>query len=198
MRYSNTHKQETRGRLLGAAARTLRLHGPRGVGVNQIMAAAGLTRGGFYAHFASRDMLVAEAIDAIFEDVKGKFFDRLPDGTDPRTELNEIIGTYVSGKHRDLRDQGCPFPILSADVARMEPQSRERFGSRIANSVNRLAELLSRAGVEDAHMAATAALSEMVGALALSRAVADPAQSDDILEQVRESLRQRFGLRRAS
>jgi TetR/AcrR family transcriptional regulator, transcriptional repressor for nem operon len=196
MRYSNTHKQETHDQLLRAAARSLRLHGPEGIGVNKIMAQAGLTRGGFYAHFGSRDMLVAEAIDAVFEDVKGRFFDRAPAGTDPHVELNDIISGYVSPKHRDMREQGCPLPILSADMARMEPQSRERFGTGVANAITKLAELLARIGVPDAHMAATAALSEMVGALALSRSVADPAQSDDLLKQVRKNLRQRFGLKR--
>jgi TetR/AcrR family transcriptional regulator, transcriptional repressor for nem operon len=128
MRYSDSHKRETRDRVVGAAARALRLHGPEGVGVNKIMALAGLTHGGFYAHFASRDALIAEAIGAVFEDVEGKFFDRAPIGTDPCVELNEIINGYVSPKHRDLREQGCPLPILSADMARMEPQSRKRFG----------------------------------------------------------------------
>lgn len=194
MRYSNTHKQETHDQLLRAAARSLRLNGPEGVGVNKIMAQAGLTRGGFYAHFASLDALIAEAIDAVFDDVKGKFFDRAPVGTDPRIELNEIITSYVSPKHRDLREQGCPLPILAADMARMEPQSRERFGAGVANAVAKLAALLSRIGVADAHMAATTALSEMVGALALSRSVADPVQSDDLLKQVRKNLRQRYEL----
>jgi TetR/AcrR family transcriptional regulator, transcriptional repressor for nem operon len=196
MRYSNTHKQETHDQLLRAAAHSLRLNGPDGVGVNKIMAQSGLTRGGFYAHFASRDAMIAEAIDAVFEDVKGRFFDRAPAGTDPRIELNEIISSYVSPKHRDLREQGCPLPILSSDMARMEPHSRERFGEGVANAVSKFAELLSRIGIADARMAATAALAEMVGALALSRSVADMALSDDMLKQVRKDLRRRFGLSR--
>lgn len=198
MRYSSIHKQETKARLLNEAARALRLRGPEGVGVNKIMAKAGLTHGGFYAHFPSRDALIAQAIDTVFDQVKGRFFDRAPPGTDPRAELRDIIGRYVSGDHRDMREAGCPLPILSADMGRMQPQSRERFGAGVAQALDKLAALLSRVGVDDAKMAASAALSEMVGAVALSRAVADPTQSDDLLKQVRKNLRQRFGLHRAS
>jgi TetR/AcrR family transcriptional regulator, transcriptional repressor for nem operon len=198
MRYNSEHKQATRQRVLAHAAVAIREKGPAGVGVADIMAKAGLTHGGFYAHFASKDELVAQAIGVMFEEVRGRFFGRLPDGSDPRLELTGMIDAYLSIEHRDMRDHGCPLPALCADLARLEPVSRQRFGKGLAAATQRLSEIIERLEGVNPHGAASAMLSQMVGAVALSRAVADPAQSDAILKNVRRDLKQRYGLQRQS
>jgi TetR/AcrR family transcriptional regulator, transcriptional repressor for nem operon len=198
MRYNPDHKQMTRQRVLAQAASAIREKGPAGVGVADIMARAGLTHGGFYAHFASKDDLVAEAIGVMFEEVRGRFFGRMPDGSDPHFELTGMIDAYLSPEHRDMRDHGCPLPALSADLARLEPASRQRFGKGLADATQRLSEIIERLDGENPHSAASAMLSQMVGAVALARAVADPAQSDAILKNVRRDLKQRYGLQRQS
>jgi TetR/AcrR family transcriptional repressor of nem operon len=193
MRYASDHKATIHQRLLKEAAREIRAKGPGGVAVAGIMARLGLTHGGFYAHFASKDQLVAEAIGTMFEDGR-RNFDRLPGEGDPRGRLAAYIDFYVSDQHRDRRDRGCPLPSLSADLARLEPAARERFGVGVATLTGLLIDLLTACGWPDAEPAAASMLAEMVGAIALSRAVADPVQSDAILANTRAALLARFNL----
>jgi len=193
MRYDAEHRGRTREKILQEAATAIRAKGPDGVGVAALMKQAGLTHGGFYAHFASKDDLVAEAIGVMFEDARARFDQSTASG-DPAAALDAYVGFYLSRTHRDSRDRGCPIAALSTDMARLEPGSRERFGQGIARLTGRLADALARHGVADAGPAASALLSEMVGALSLSRAVADPAQSDAILAHAKSAIRRRFGL----
>src|ERR1700754_2740159 len=107
MRYGEDHKEQTRARVLQEAAREIRAKGPDGIGVAAIMARAGLTHGGFYAHFKSKDALVAAALDTMFEDMRARFERRASDA-DPRTALRAYVDFYLSAMHRDARDRGCP------------------------------------------------------------------------------------------
>jgi TetR/AcrR family transcriptional repressor of nem operon len=193
MRYDAEHRGKTREKILREAASAIRAKGPDGVGVAALMKQAGLTHGGFYAHFTSKDDLVAQAIGVMFDDVRGRF-DHETAERDPATALDAYVGFYLSRRHRDSRERGCPIAALSTDMARLEPVSRERFGRGIATLTGWLAGVLVRLGVADADAAASAMLSEMVGALSLSRAVADPAQSDAILAHAAAAIRNRFGL----
>lgn len=193
MRYASEHKATVHQRLVKLAAREIRAKGPNGVAVVGIMAQAGLTHGGFYAHFPSKDHLVAEAIGAMFDD-SGRNFDRLPGADDPRARLAAYIDFYLSVRHRDNRARGCPLPSLSADLARLEPAARARFGQGVAALTNRLTDLLIAGDWPDAPRAAASLLAEMVGAITLSRAVADSAQSDAILAHSRAMLFARFHL----
>lgn len=197
MRYSTEHKQETRDRVLKEAAREIRAKGPGGVAVAGIMARAGLTHGGFYAHFDSREALVAAAVETMFADTRKRFervqADAAPDAS-PQERLSRYLDFYLSRGHRDDRERGCPLPTLSADLARLDPPSRERFGQGVQNLTDRLAGLLAPMGVTDPQGQASALLSEMVGAVALSRSVADPAQADAILAHARGAIDRRFNL----
>jgi len=193
MRYDSAHKLETRARVLKEAAREIRAKGPAGIAVAGIMARAGLTHGGFYAHFASKDALVAEAIGTMFEDARGRF-DRSQAEHEPGAALGAYVDFYLSREHRDARDRGCPLPALSSDLARMEPASRERFGKGVATLTAWIAGALEKHGVVGPGAAASSMLSQMVGALSLARAVADPAQSDAILDHARADVKQRYAL----
>src|SRR5258708_17692302 len=102
MRYDENHKTETRRKVLKAAARAIRAEGPERVGVAAVMAEAGLTHGGFYAHFASKDDLVGEAIVQMFVEAQGKFASTVR-GRPPREALAAYIGFYLSRSHRDGR-----------------------------------------------------------------------------------------------
>lgn len=193
MRYDSDHKGETRRRVLKEAAREIRAKGPAGVAVAGIMARAGLTHGGFYAHFASKEALVAAAIEAMFESARRRF-DRTAIDADPRAALLAYVDFYLSPQHRDAREHGCPLPALSGDLARLDPISRVRFGEGVAALSGRLAGALRQHGVADPEAAGASMLAEMVGAVALSRAVADPAQADAILRNARASVVARFSL----
>lgn len=193
MRYSNEHKAETRRRVLKEAAQEIRAKGPDGVAVAAVMARAGLTHGGFYAHFESKDAMIADAIGTMFDDARGRS-DAIEQTSDPRAALKAYIDFYLSPAHRDRRERGCPLPALSGDLARSGEQQRARFGKGMEALTLRLAKALGGIGIAEAHAEGSAMLAQMVGAVALSRAVADPAQSDAILADVHALLVARYGL----
>lgn len=193
MRYSNDHKAGTRQRVLKEAAREIRAKGPDGVAVAGVMARAGLTHGGFYAHFESKDAMIADAIGTMFEDARDRA-DTIDQGGDPRAALRAYVDFYLSPAHRDHRDRGCPLPTLSGDLARSSDGQRARFGQGVEGLTMRLAKALGAIGATDPHGEGTAMLAQMVGAVALSRAVADPIQSDAILAGARAALISRYRL----
>lgn len=193
MRYDADHKRRTRERVLDEAGQALRAAGPERLSVAEVMSRAGLTHGGFYAHFASKDALVCEAIDAAFADARA-IFERASDARPPREALSRYLAAYLSERHRDAPDRGCPLPALAADLPRMSPQARERFAAGVERLTARVAALLGAAEVPDGEGLASSVVAELVGALSLSRAVGDPARSRVILDRSREALSARLGL----
>ncbi|MDB5671371.1 MAG: TetR family transcriptional regulator [Alphaproteobacteria bacterium] len=193
MRYDSEHKQKTRQRILDEAASAIRAEGPHRVGVAGVMKKAGLTHGGFYAHFASKEEMVAEAIGAMFEGPYSRFEKQVA-GLAPAEGLAAYVDFYLSPRHRDARDRGCPLPALAGDLARMEPEARERFAAGAEGLRRAVAGLLHAMGREDSDALASSAIAEMVGAMSLARAVADGERSDAILRTSREALKRRLGL----
>jgi TetR/AcrR family transcriptional repressor of nem operon len=193
VRYSSEHRQQTRERIVQEAAREVRAKGPDGVAIAGVMARAGLTHGGFYAHFPSKDALVAEAVGAMFADARGRS-DALDTLDDPKAALREYLQFYLSRAHRDGRDRGCPLPALSGDIARSPGAVRPRFAEGIGALSARLAELLTRIGAERPEAEANALLAQLVGAVSLARAIADTEQSDAILRDTRDQIIARYRL----
>ncbi len=193
MRYDSEHKERTRARVLKEAAKAIRAEGPHRVGVAGMMAKAGLTHGGFYAHFASKDDLVVAAMSQMFEEASAKF-DRLTAGKPPAAALRAYIDFYLSRQHRDARDTGCPLPSLSADLPRLGVAARQQFAAGVAGLTARVEGLLSTLGRPNPEMLASSLLAEMVGALSLARGVGDPKQSDAILKASRVTLKLRLKL----
>lgn len=193
MRYAPQHRQLTRLKILKEAAAAIRAKGPEGVGVSALMKQAGLTHGGFYAHFPSKDALVAEAIGVMFEEARNRFDWALAEA-DPRAALDKYVGFYLSPLHRDARGRGCPVAALSGDMARLEPAARERFGQGSTALAQRLGEVLARHGIANAPAAGRSMLAELVGALLLSRTATDPAESDAILADSAAAIRARYQL----
>jgi TetR/AcrR family transcriptional repressor of nem operon len=193
VRYTSEHKAETRAKVLKEAAREIRAKGPEGVGVAGVMKRAGLTHGGFYAHFESKDELIAEAIESMFVDARARW-EMLDVEGDPRVALRTYLGFYLSPAHRDARERGCPLPTLSGDFARAEGSVRDRFGAGVERLTGRLVKALDRIGVADAEREGTALIAQLVGAVALARSVGDSAQSDALLADTRAALIARYGL----
>lgn len=196
MRYSSDHKAETRERVLKEAANEIRAKGPDNVAVSGIMARAGLTHGGFYAHFPSKDALVKEAIGTMFADARARS-DKIDADGDPRAVLRAYIDFYLSPAHRDRRDRGCPLPTLSGDFARSQPETRERFGAGVVGIATRLAAPLAKLGYADPDAEAHALLAQLVGGVALARAVGDAALSDALLADTHASIVRRYSLETA-
>jgi TetR/AcrR family transcriptional repressor of nem operon len=193
MRYDSEHKARTRARLLDEAAASIRMVGPGGIGVAALMAKAGLTHGGFYAHFKSKDELVAQAIGHMFADSQA-LFRTCTEGRTPADGLAAYIDSYLSETHRDRTDRGCPLPCLSGELARLPGPARARFAEGAAELTGLVAERLEKLGAPGADVAAASVVSELVGALALARAVPDRDRSNRILKASRDGLKQRLGL----
>jgi TetR/AcrR family transcriptional repressor of nem operon len=124
MRYSDTHKAETHAKIVKLAGRMLREKGPDKLAVAELMQGAGLTHGGFYAHFRSKDVLLAEALKGIFVGSAHKL-QSMADGVSPREALSLFVDSYVSPAHRDRVATGCPVVALNSDLPRQPKEFRE-------------------------------------------------------------------------
>jgi TetR/AcrR family transcriptional regulator, transcriptional repressor for nem operon len=193
MRYDPEHKRTTRARVLKEAAKAIRSEGPHRVGVADVMARAGLTHGGFYAHFASKNELVAAAIAQMFDEAQATL-DHFSVGKPPAAALRAYIDFYLSPRHRDAYDSGCPLPSLSGDFPRLERAARQRFARGAERLVAALAALISALGRVDAEALASSSLAEMVGAIGLARSIPDPKRSNATLKHSRELLKARLGI----
>jgi TetR/AcrR family transcriptional repressor of nem operon len=193
MAQASTHKDRTRARILDEAAKAMREHGHEGIGVANLMKRAGLTHGGFYAHFRNRDDLVAASIDRMFEDSAAMLARHFRPG-DPRGGLISLVDQYLSEDHRKRIASGCPIAALSSEAARLPPAGRERFDVGVGRFQSAIAEALAELGAQDAEVQASSAVAELVGALALARATGDERQARQRLDQSREQLKRRLGL----
>lgn len=182
MRYSQNHKAETRQRIIDEASRRFRRDGIEGTGLVPLMKALGMTHGGFYVHFASKEALVEAALDAAVGELDQKWQDPL----EPE-QLQAFLASYLSAHHRDHPDAGCPLPTLCAELGLRGQASpdTDALARRMAARVEGCG--IAPAG-EDQGLVVLAAL---VGALTLSRAVADPALSDRILGAVHAAIKPR-------
>lgn len=203
MRYDNEHKQQTRTKVLQAAAKAIRTDGPHRIGVASVMAEAGLTHGGFYAHFASKDELVAAAIGQMFDE-SGRRFQRETEDRTPAEGLIAYVDFYLSKKHRDARGAGCPMAALASDLPRLDNASREQFAAGVRRLTVALGEKLAamdgadskRTSAKNAAMEvqAQSMIAELIGALSLARIEPEAKRSDNILAASRRQIKQRLGL----
>lgn len=196
MRYGCDHKAQTRERVLTAAAAAIRADGPDKMSVAALMSRAGLTHGGFYAHWASKDALLADAIDQMFADRVSCIAD--PADHDPRDLLERYVAVYLSMAHRDGRERGCPVPILAGEMHRLPDVARQRFCAAVTRMRERLAALVERAGIDDAPARAASAIAEMVGTIGLARATDDRAAAEALLTAATRSVRAKLGLETVS
>jgi TetR/AcrR family transcriptional repressor of nem operon len=189
----SAHKAKVRDRIVDEAARALRAGGTEGLSVANLMQRAGLTHGGFYAHFENRDDLVVHAIDRMFEDSAAMLARFLPDGAGP-AGVAALVDNYLSDRAMRLHDRGCPLPWLSGEVPRMPAPAQARFRAGIAAMRTAIARELQPDGHDDPAAATLAAsvVAEMVGAMALARALGENAQASAILAAARSAIRNRL------
>ena len=180
MRYAPEHKSHTRSRILGAAAKRFRERGVKGAGVDEVMRAAGLTAGGFYAHFASKQALLREVLGHSLRQTRENLLEGLDDVRGVAW-AREVVRRYLSRSHRDDVSEGCVLPTLTAEIARQDPESRRAFEGHIRDLVAEIERKLPASpGLEPADRA-LAVTALFAGGLMLSRAVPDRALSDRIL-----------------
>lgn len=187
-------KQASRERILDSAAERLRASGAEGVGIKDIMASAGLTHGGFYAHFPDKTALVASAFERAMDQGRADWFRDL-DGAPPATRLTRLIERYLSERHRDDPANGCPWPTLGADMARLGDPAGDAAARSFGKTVDLLAEDIAAVTSatpteterQEAADRAAALLALMAGGMTLARAVGDTARSRSILAACRAS-----------
>jgi TetR/AcrR family transcriptional repressor of nem operon len=170
----------------------MREHGFDGVGVAELMKRAGLTHGGFYAHFSSRDELVAHSVDRMFQD-SSTLLARHLTGQEARAGLASLIDAYLSIKVLRSPEAGCPLPSLSGEARRMPQAARQRFVEGVEAFIGALERALAEIGRPDPAVLAASLLSELVGSVALARTL-DGKMAAGMLEAARESMKIRFGL----
>jgi TetR/AcrR family transcriptional repressor of nem operon len=187
MRYSREHKLETHTRIVKKASVRLREKGAHGIGVADLMKDAGLTHGGFYAHFDSREALVIEAFTHAM-DRSTERWRKLAEQTPPEKRLAMIVNTYLTPLHRDDPGHGCSIPALGAEIARESPKTRRAFAGRLEQMIDTLAAQLSRVPRKAARKQAMAAIATMMGTLVLARVAGSGDFSDELLGAGRDAV----------
>ncbi|MCX2729909.1 TetR family transcriptional regulator [Saccharopolyspora sp. NFXS83] len=177
-RYGAEHKQETRQRIIEAAGRRFKQDGIDGSGVATLMSDAGLTNGAFYAHFASKDDLVAAVVAAQLAEQDAKFEARAaePDG------LQRIVCEYLTPEHRDDRQNGCPSAALLDEIDRCSAATKQAYTGGLLSLVDNIAARVAPQDPDSARLSVLGVVGLMIGTLQLSRAVADQELATEMLE----------------
>jgi AcrR family transcriptional regulator len=178
-RYAKEHKQVTRQRIIEAAGRRFKQDGIDGSGVATLMADAGLTNGAFYAHFESKEDLVASVIADQLKTQATSFSELRPG----RAGLEEFIRAYLSPEHRDQPGTGCPSAALLEELGRCANETRNAYTDGARSIVDEIAARLAPADPGSARGKAIGLFTMVVGTLQLSRALSDPAFADKVLEE---------------
>ena len=178
MRVSRQQAAENRERIVKTAGRLFREKGYDGIGVADLMKAAGLTHGGFYGHFQSKDAL-AESLKA-----SKRRWEALA-AANPDAPLAALVQHYLADDHRDTASHSCPVAALASETFRQSDAVRKSFGEGANGLIDVLADTMPEATAEERRKSALVAFSAMLGAVMLSRAVGDKAFSDEILQASR-------------
>ncbi len=174
MKVSREQMAENRRRILDAASRLFRDKGFDAVSVAEVMKAAGLTHGGFYGHFNSKDDLIAQTLAHV-----------LAANSAGGLDIRAYADAYLSPRHRDNAAGGCPIAGLAAAIRHQTPAARSAMTEGLRSQIHRIDAALPELDPADRRRAAIGSWAAMVGAVILARAVDDPALSDEVLEQTR-------------
>ncbi len=192
MRYAPDHKDKTRAKILKASAKVFRRLGYHASGVDSVMAEAGLTAGGFYAHFASKEELLAEALTRAAEDSAGTIVSGAIEGLAGRDWIEAFLDRYLTRSHMLDVEQGCPMAALVSEIARSGAPVKSSFEGLVRELAGQIVSKDSgdeRGATLDR---ALALISLCVGGLCLSRAVADQSLAGMILDSCRTSAKGLF------
>lgn len=177
-RYSTDHKQATRQRIIETAGRRFKETGVDGSGIATLMSDAGLTNGAFYAHFESKDDLVASVVaDELRRQADS--FAELPAG---RSGLRDFVHEYLSAQHRDNPGVGCPSAALLDEIVRCSDTAKDAYTNGARRILDEIASRLAPRNPPSGRTKAIALYTMMIGTLQLARAISDPQLSGEVLE----------------
>ena len=190
MRYEPEHKTQTRDRIVRKTASKLRAEGLNGPGVASVMKASGLTVGGFYKHFRSKDELFTEAIAQAFSDSE-KVYSSLQNV--PREDRwKEVVRRYLSPEHCDHPETGCPVAALAPEIARAKLTVRKQISSLMKERAERWVEFMPGATAPERERNFFFIFSAMAGAVSIARLLTEPAEREKVLVSVRDHLLHSF------
>ena len=187
MRYQAEHKAEVHQKIVKDASRRIRTEGLTGAAVSAVMRDAGLTHGGFYKHFESKDELLMESLSESFREITDYLVD-VAEQSHSKEPWKAIVKTYLSLEFCHHVERGCPLTSLAPEMARVDKKMRGRILAELANYKDRMLPFMPGRRTADKEHAFFQIFSTMVGAMILARAVDDPELSDRILSVSRKRL----------
>ncbi len=187
MRYDPDHKSRIHRRIVRNASRQLRAKGLNGPAVTTLMKASGLTHGGFYRHFGSRDDLVIEAVEESLQELRDRLITAAKEA-EPGEGWKAMVRSYLSLERCDHPDDGCPIAALAPEIARTRSVVKQRSSAAILKFRQELLPYMPGKDAEERATNFLAILSSMVGTIAIARTMPDPAVRQRILNRVRDHL----------
>jgi TetR/AcrR family transcriptional repressor of nem operon len=191
MRYQPEHKAEVHRKILKDAARRVRVEGITGAAVSSVMRDAGLTHGGFYKHFGSKDELLTESLSEAFQEV-ADHLTQAAEKSQPATAWKAIVKAYLSPEHCDHAECGCPLAALAPELARAGHAMKAPIRGELIKYKNRMLPLMPGRRVADKERAFFAIFSTMIGAVAIARILPDQVARARVLASARDFLLRSF------
>ena len=191
MRYRPQHKAAVHQKIVNDASRRVRAEGLTGAAVSAVMRDAGLTHGGFYKHFASKDELLLESLRAAFGEMAG-FLARTAEKCKPGSAWKAIVTAYLSAEHCDHAECGCPLAALAPELARANKAMQGQIAEELKKYESRLLPFMPGRRVADKERAFVVIISAMLGAVAIARVLPDQAAREDVLATTQDFLLRSF------
>ncbi len=191
MRYAPKHKAEIHRKIVKDAARRVRAEGITGAAVSAVMRDAGLTHGGFYKHFKSKDDLLLESLREAFQEITGRMT-QAAERSKPGTAWKAIVKTYLSPEHCDHAEVGCPLAALAPELARTGKAMKAQISEELTKYKNRMLPYMPGRQAAGKERAFFAIFSTMIGAMAIARILPDSAARAKVLAATRDFLLQSF------
>jgi TetR/AcrR family transcriptional repressor of nem operon len=191
MRYPREHKAEIRKKIVKDASRRVRAEGITGAAVSTLMRDAGLTHGGFYKHFASKDELLIESLREAFRETADSLA-HSGDQSQPETAWKAIVKTYLSPQHCEHPERGCPLAALGPELARADKKMKGPILAELADYKNKILPVMPGRRTADKERAFFAIFSTMIGAIEIARMQPEPAMREKVLASARDFLLSSF------
>lgn len=191
MRYQAEHKGEIHQKIVKEASQRVRAKGLTGVAVSAVMHGTGLTHGGFYKHFGSKDELIRESLGAAFRQM-ADCLARTAEQSEHGTEWKAIVNAYLSPQHCDHAARGCPLAALAPELARANKTMKAEILEQLIEYKNRMLPFMPGRRAADKERAFFAIFSTMIGAIEIARILPEPAMREKVLASARDFILQSF------
>ncbi|HTA22560.1 MAG TPA: TetR/AcrR family transcriptional regulator [Terriglobales bacterium] len=192
MRYRPGHKVEIHQKIVKDASRRVRAKGLTGAAVSAVMRDAGLTHGGFYKHFGSKDKLLVESLGEAFREITSTLL-HVARQSPPGAAWKAIVKTYLNPEHCEHPEHGCPMAALAPELTRANKGMKRQFVAELANYKSQMLPFMPGRRTVDKERAFFAIFSTMIGAVEIARMLPDPAMREKVLASTREFLLRSYG-----